>query len=174
MEETISSKLLHKGKYFSFKTDRVKLSNGTETIRDIVDHPGAVAIIPVIDDDLILVKQYRYAAAKELWEIPAGTLEPDEDPYACAVRELREETGYAGNEWTKIISTYMAPGYSNEIIHFFVANGLSEVGTDLEEDEDITIQRFSFNKILEMIEDNTIEDSKTVTGVLVYLTRTSP
>ena len=171
MEKTISSKLHHKGKYFSFKTDTVQLKNGKQTNRDIVEHPGAVAIIPIKGEEIALIKQYRYAARKTLLEIPAGTLEIGEDPLNCAIRELREETGYGASDWNKLLSCYMAPGYSSEVIHFFVAEGLTLIGGTPEEDEDIDVVHIGFNEALEMIENNTIEDSKTITGILAYLTK---
>ena len=172
MEETISSKLLHKGRNFSFKTDTVQLKNGKQTTRDIVEHPGAVAIIPIQGEEIALIQQYRYAAGKTLLEIPAGTLEPGEDPLACAVRELREETGYAASNWDKLLSCYMAPGYSSEVIHFYVAEGLNQIGGTPEEDEDIEVVLKGFNETLVMIEENTIEDAKTIIGILAYLTKT--
>ena len=172
MEKTISSKLLHKGRNFSFKTDTVQLKNGKQTTRDIVEHPGAVAIIPIQGEEIALIQQYRYAAGKTLLEIPAGTLEPGEDPLACAVRELREETGYAASNWDKLLSCYMAPGYSSEVIHFYVAEGLNQIGGTPEEDEDIEVVLKGFNETLVMIEENTIEDAKTIIGILAYLTKT--
>jgi len=173
VEETIESRTLHRGRNFSFKTDRVRLSNGRETVRDVVDHPGAVAIVPVDGNELVLVRQYRYAAGRELLEIPAGTLELGEDPYGCAVRELQEETGYAASAWSRLLSCYMAPGYSSEVIHFYVAEGLSQVGMQQEEDESITVERHGFDDVVKMIENNIIQDSKTITGVLSYLTRST-
>jgi len=173
MEETIESKTLHKGRNFTFKTDRVRLENGRETMRDVVDHPGAVAIVAIEEDEIILVRQYRYAAGRELLEIPAGTLELGEDPYMCAVRELREETGYAASAWSRLLSCYMAPGYSSEVIHFYVAEGLSQVGMSPEEDESIAVERHRFDQVVDMIENNTIMDAKTITGVLSYLTRST-
>lgn len=170
MEETVSSKTLHKGRNFSFKTDQVMLPGGETVTRDIVDHPGAVAIVAVDGSELILVRQHRYAAGRELMEIPAGTLEPGEDPDACAVRELQEETGYAAKSWRRLISCYMAPGYSSEVIHFYVAEGLQSIGSSPEEDEFIRVEKLSFNDALKMIENNTIMDCKTITGVLAYLT----
>jgi ADP-ribose pyrophosphatase len=142
LEETVSSRTLHMGKSFSFKTD--------------------------------MVRQYRYAAGRELLEIPAGTLERGEDPDACAARELREETGYVAKTWRRLLRCYMAPGYSSEVIHFYVAEGLEPVGSSPEEDESITVERVTFDAALRMIEDNTIVDAKTVAGVLSYLTRASP
>ena len=114
-----------------------------------------------------------YSAESELLEIPAGTLEVGEDPYASAVRELQEETGYAASEWSKLLSAYMAPGYSNEIIHFYIAEGLTPVGSNPEEDESIRVEKFSLNEVTDLIESNEIRDSKTITGVLAYLTRTT-
>jgi len=172
MEKTVASKLLHKGRNFSFKTDTVQLKNGKQTTRDIVEHPGAVAIIPIQGEEIALIQQYRYAAGKTLLEIPAGTLEPGEDPLACAVRELREETGYAASNWDKLLSCYMAPGYSSEVIHFYVAEGLNQIGGTPEEDEDIEVVLKGFNETLVMIEENTIEDAKTIIGILAYLTKT--
>jgi len=174
MEETVSSKTLHRGKNFSFKSDQARLPSGKVVTRDIVDHPGAVAIVTVDESGIVLVRQYRYAAGRELLEVPAGTLEQGEDPDACAVRELREETGYTARTWRRLLSCYMAPGYSSEVIHFYVAEGLEQVGSSPEEDESISVERVSFDDALKMIEDNTIMDSKTITGVLAYLTRTSP
>ncbi|MFH0850522.1 MAG: NUDIX hydrolase [Candidatus Bathyarchaeota archaeon] len=174
MEETVSSKTLHTGRNFSFKTDQVRLPGGETVTRDIVDHSGAVAIVAVDGSELVLVRQYRYAAGRELLEIPAGTLEPGEDPDVCAVRELQEETGYAAKSWKRLISCYIAPGYSSEVIHFYVAEGLENVGSSPEEDESIRVERLSFNDTLKMIEDNTIMDCKTITGVLAYLTRATP
>jgi len=170
MEETVSSKLLHQGKNFSFKTDVVRLANGKETVRDVVDHPGAVAIVAIDDGEMVLIRQFRYSTRSEILEIPAGTLEVDEDPYACAVRELQEETGYAASNWSKLLSAYVAPGYSNEIIHIYVAEGLTVIGSSPEEDESIKVERYPFEKVLEMIESNEIKDAKTITGVLAYLT----
>jgi ADP-ribose pyrophosphatase len=174
MEETISSTLLQKGKSFSLYHDKVRLPNGHETDRNIVKHPGAVAIIAVQDDEVVLIKQYRYATGKYLLEIPAGTLEQGEDPYQCAVRELQEETGYAASSWSRLFQCYMVPGYSNEIIYFFLAEGLTKVEATPEDDEDISVIRYGLDDTLSMIESNEIEDAKTMIGVLSYLTRATP
>jgi ADP-ribose pyrophosphatase len=172
MEKTLNSKLLHQGRHFSFKTDEVQLPSGKKTIRDIVDHPGAVAIVPILDDGrILLIKQYRYTTGKELLEIPAGTLEMSETPDTCARRELKEETGYTAGSIKKILAMYMAPGYSNEVIHLYFANDLKAGESHAEEDEDITLEAYGPEELLLMIEKNTIEDAKTITGVLSYLTR---
>ena len=172
MERTISSRPLYRGKRIAFRTDEVELPGGRRTARDIVDHPGAVAIVPVIDDgSIILVKQYRYAAGKELLEIPAGTLEEGEAPDTCARRELKEETGYTAGSMKRIISFYTAPGYSSEVIHVYVATQLRAGEQGLEEDERIAVETYGIDELLKMIEENEIEDGKTVAGVLSYLTR---
>jgi ADP-ribose pyrophosphatase len=172
MEKTITSKLLHQGKNFSFKTDEVELPNGKTTTRDTVDHPGAVAIVPILDDGrILLVKQHRYATGKELLEIPAGTLERGEAPDTCARRELKEETGYTAGSIKKILTMYMAPGYSNEVIHLYFASVLKAGEPSTEEDEDITLEAHGPDALLDMMEKNTIEDAKTIAGILSYLTR---
>jgi ADP-ribose pyrophosphatase len=172
MEKTITSRILHQGRSFSFKTDEVQLENGKMTIRDIVDHPGAVAIVPVLDDGrIILVRQYRYSTGKELLEIPAGTLEKDEAPDTCARRELKEETGYTAGSMKKILSMYMAPGYSNEIIHLYFATALKAGEQSTEEDENISLKLFGPDELMGMMEKNVINDAKTIAGVLSYLTR---
>ena len=170
MEESISSQLLFEGKNFSFHHDRVRLPNGRETERDIVRHPGAVAIVAVHEDEIVLVKQYRYVTGRYLLEIPAGTLEEGEDPFRCAVRELQEETGYAASSWRRLFQCYVAPGYSDEIVYFYLAEGLTCVGSNPEEDEIILTNRYNVEEVLGMIESNEIEDAKTIIGVFRYLT----
>lgn len=166
MERKVSSRLLHEGKHFSFLQDEVELPSGLRTLRDIVRHPGAVAIVPVLPDGrIVLVRQYRYAVGKSLLEIPAGTLEEWEDTVECARRELREETGYEAAEMTAILSCYMAPGYSDEVIHFFEARGLRSVGMSPEEDEGIEVEVSELGEIVRMIEENIIEDAKTIIGI---------
>ncbi len=172
MEKTLTSKLLHKGRHFNFKIDEIQLPSGKTTSRDIVDHPGAVAIVPILDDGrILLVKQYRYTTGKELLEIPAGTLEKGEPPDTCARRELKEETGYTAGSMKKILAMYMAPGYSNEVIHLYFATALKAGESRAEEDEDISLEVYSADELLDGIEKNTIEDAKTIAGVLIYLTR---
>jgi len=167
MEKTISSRLLHEGRHFSFLVDDVELPNGHVTQRDIVRHPGAVAIVPLLGDGrVVLVRQYRYAAGRALLEIPAGTLEKGEPPLECAARELKEETGYEAEELEPVLSCFMAPGYSDEVIHFFTARGLREVGADTEPDEDISVVPLGLAEVRRMIRENVIEDAKTIVGIL--------
>ena len=163
----MSSRLLHEGRNFDFLVDEVELPSGHVTQRDIVRHPGAVAIIPVLSDGRVaLIRQYRYAVGKMLLEIPAGTLERGELPLDCAVRELKEETGYEAEVIEPLLSCFMVPGYSDEVIHYFVARGLRVVGDDPEMDEDITLELHDLVEVRRMIEENVIEDAKTIVGIL--------
>ena len=171
MEKTLTSKLLHIGRHINFKTDEIQLPSGKTTTRDIVDHPGAVAIVPILDNGrILLVKQYRYTTGKELLEIPAGTLEKGEALDTCARRELKEETGYTAGSMKKVLAMYIAPGYSNEMIHLYFATALKAGESHAEEDEDITLEVYGPDELLERIEKNTIEDAKTIAGILIYLT----
>ncbi len=172
MEKTIAKRLIHQGRSFSFETDEVELPNGKMTTRDIVNHPGVVAIVPILDDGrILLVRQFRYATGRELLEIPAGTIERGEAPDTCARRELKEETGYTSGSMRKMLSMYMSPGYSNEVIHLFIATELKAGQQGTEEDESITLEPYGPDELLEMIEKNVVEDAKTIAGVLSYLTR---
>lgn len=158
--------------YFSFKTDEVELSNGRITTRDIIDHPGAVAILPLLPDGRIaLVKQYRYSVGKELLEVPAGTLEKGESPDICARRELREETGFTSGSIKRLFSFYVAPGYSNEKIHLFAASELKSGKKQAEEDESIKVEIYGYEELLKMIDENVIEDAKTIVAILAFLTK---
>ncbi len=167
MVKTINSRIIHKGKNFNFLVDEVELSNGQITLRDIVRHPGAVAIVPILDDGrVVLIRQYRYAPNMMLLEIPAGTMEQGELPIQCAARELKEETGYEAEKLEYFMSCYMAPGYSDEIIHFFLAKELTMVGDNPEVDENITLEIHSLDEVHRLIKENIIEDAKTIIGIL--------
>ena len=169
LERTLSSRVLHKGRAFSFRRDEVELLSGRRTFRDFVEHPGAVAIIPILSDGrVVLVRQYRYPIGKELLEIPAGTLEEGESPIDWARRELREETGYEADSIEELLKCYLAPGYSSELIHIFVARGLREVGGRMEPDEDIRVEKLRFDELLKMIGENIIEDAKTICVILAF------
>ncbi|UCD44668.1 MAG: NUDIX hydrolase [Candidatus Bathyarchaeota archaeon] len=173
MEKTINSKLIHEGRNFSFLQDEVELPSGRRTYRNVIRHPGAVAIVPVLPDGrIVLVRQYRYAAGKMLLELPAGTLEPGEAIEDCVRRELVEETGYEAGEVKRILSCFMAPGYSSEVIHFYVARNLKDVGSAPEPDEEISVEAMELSEVLKLIEENVIEDAKTMVGILTMNTPT--
>ena len=158
--------ILHQGRSFSFVKENVTLDNGATVDLDLVRHPGAAAIVPFISHDrLIMLRQYRHAIGRPIWEIPAGTLDPDENPLECAKRELIEETGYSGRQWEKLGEITPVPGYSDERIHIFVATHLSPAEQNLDVDEVLDVHQVSFEKTIEMIEKGQIRDSKTISGL---------
>jgi len=166
LETRISSKRIYDGKVLNLRVDEVKVANGKIAIREIVEHRGATAIVPLLDGgDVILVRQYRYPIESDLLEIPAGTMDPDEDPEECAVRELEEETGYRCREITKMAECFMAPGYTTEKIHFYLAKGLTKTQTRMDEDEDIKVERLRFTDALEKIRTGEIRDAKSIVGL---------
>ncbi len=166
-EETVQSRRIYTGRTFKLLKDKVRLPNGVITAREVVDHPGAVAIVPLIDNkSVILVRQYRYAVKDTLWEIPAGTIEPGEQPLACAKRELAEETGYRAGSFELLFECYLAPGYSSEKITMYLAKKLSAENAKNDEDEIIYAQSFEVSKALRMIIQNKIRDAKTISGLL--------
>ena len=159
---------LYNGKIFSVALEKVTLPNGVTKDREVVRHPGAAAMVPLLDDgNVVLVKQYRHAVNNYLWEIPAGTLEPDEEPMACAERELVEETGYEATNFDKLTEILPAPGYTDEHIHIFLATGLTLAEQRLEDDEVLTVQPTPFDKAIEMIKTGEIQDAKTIVGLLL-------
>jgi ADP-ribose pyrophosphatase len=168
MSETILKRdRRYAGKVVTLDLLDVRLPNGVEATREVVVHPGAVAIVAFdADGQVLLVRQYRTAADQILLELPAGTLEPDEPPEACAERELQEETGYKPGRLEHIGGIYTAPGYTTEFIHLFLAYDLVESSLPSDEDEAISVERMSFSDALDAIDAGRIEDSKTVAGLL--------
>ena len=166
MEQRISSRRIYDGKILNFRVDEVSIENGKVATREIVEHRGAAAIVPILEGgNVILVRQYRYAVSSELLEIPAGTLEPGEEPKDCAKRELEEETGYTCQSIAKMLECFVAPGYSTEKIHIYLAKGLTKTQTRLEEDEKITIETVPFETALAKIRSGEIQDAKTIAGL---------
>lgn len=154
---------LYRGRYFEFVTEDVTLPNGRRTEMAMVRHPGSVAIVPVLDDGRVLIEhQYRHCVRAFLWEIPAGTLEPAEDPAACARRELEEETGHAAAEIVPLGRTHILPAYSDELIHLFLARGLTPTAARLDPDEIIRTRAFALDELLGMIADGEITDALTI------------
>ncbi len=159
---------LYNGKIFDVVLEKVTLPNGAVKNREIVRHPGAAAMVPLLDDGMVvLIKQYRHAVGQFLWEIPAGTLEPDEAPIECARRELVEETGYEASSFDKLAEILPAPGYTDEHIHIFLVTGLKLAEQKLEDDEILEARPTPFDTALEMITDGEIQDAKTMVGLLL-------
>ncbi|MFA0746192.1 MAG: hypothetical protein EORIYHIE_000061 [Candidatus Fervidibacter sp.] len=167
-EVLIESSKVFEGRLISVRKDTVKLPNGCTSTREVVVHPGAVAIVPMLEDGrVILVKQYRHAVGKILMEIPAGTLHPDETPEECALRELREEIGYSAGRLEKLTSVYLAPGYSTELIHLFLATDLQPAEGETDEDEFLKPVTLTLDEAIAQISDGEIQDAKTVAALLL-------
>jgi len=170
MEKVVSSKTLYRGRLIDLRLDEVLLSSGRKVRREIVVHPGASAILPIMESGKVLmVRQYRHPVGGVLLEIPAGTLKPGEDPMACAARELEEETGYRAEKLIHLITIYPAPGYSSEVLHIYLARGLKRGIRAPEVDEEISVIEMTFDQILDGIRDGKIRDSKTIAAILYYL-----
>jgi 8-oxo-dGTP pyrophosphatase MutT (NUDIX family) len=173
-ERVVASRVLHRGRYLTFRVDSVERPDGSRAERDIVGHPGAVAIVAIDGDDrVLLVRQFRLATGRRLLEIPAGTLEvaPDgsiESPDLAAPRELEEETGQVATSWRGLGSFWTAPGFATEEMHLYLATGLRKVRDQLGEDDDerLELERIPFPDAVAMAEDGTLEDAKTLVGLL--------
>ena len=173
IEKRISSESIFDGRLLHVRRDKVMLPNGHETTREWVKHPGASAVLPVTEDGMvILVRQYRYPVGRVTLEIPAGKLDvPGEDPLECAKRELKEETGYSAECYTKLFSLATTVGFSDEWIHIYLAEGLTAGEDCPDEDEFINAVRMPLSEAVDKIYDNTIIDGKTVTALLMYSAR---
>jgi len=168
MEEiTLRTTPVYDGRIVKLDLLDVRLPDGKEARREIIRHPGAVAIVAIDPaGNVLLVKQFRAAAGKILLEIPAGTLNPGEVPLSCALRELQEETGFRAEKLEPLGGIYTAPGYTTEFIHLFYATGLSESKLDQDADEFIEVERVSLAEALAMIDRGDIADGKSVSGLL--------
>lgn len=170
MEKLVESNHVLVGKNFTFKRDTVELPNGRFTVREVVQHPGAVGILAISDlKEVILVEQFRYATGKKLLEIPAGTIEENESIEACVLRELEEETGYRAKRISKIVSCYTSPGYSSELLHIYLAEDLIETTSRTEEDEFSEVVKMDLDNALELVKSNRIIDAKTLLALLHYV-----
>jgi ADP-ribose pyrophosphatase len=169
LETVLSTRRIYEGRVINLRVDDVRTSNGVNTLREIVEHPGAVAIVAVDDEDrILLVRQYRHAAGRVMTEIPAGTLEPGEDPLSCAARELDEETGYIAAHIDRLGGVYTSPGFCTEYIHLFVATGLTRGTAHPEEDEQIGIDAIPRAEVMRRVLAGEIEDAKSVSALLLF------
>ena len=159
---------LFRGRVFRLVERKLVLPNGRRTTFSVVEHPGAVAVVPVFDDgDVLLIRQFRPSIDKEIYEIPAGTLEPGEKPLATAKREIVEETGFQARRWRKLTSFYTAPGFCTELIHVYEARGLSPAHAEGDADEILRPVRVSLKEALSYIRRGRIRDAKSIAGLLV-------
>lgn len=169
-EITVNSEKIFEGKIINLRVDTVELENQKYTKREIVEHKNASAIIAVDDkNQLLLVRQYRKAVEDFLYEIPAGIMNIAEEPVECALRELKEETGYEAKKINQIFEFYTSPGFTNEKVYLFKAEDLTFTSTKFDEDECIETISVSKDEAKKMIETGKITDSKSLIGMLHWL-----
>jgi ADP-ribose pyrophosphatase len=167
--KVLSSETLYKGKVFELQRDIVIEPGGVQVERDVIIHPGSVVVLPVFPDGrVLLIRQYRHSVGEFLWELVAGRKEPGESPVAAARRELLEETGYAAKRLRKLMRVVPTPGFVNEWMWIFAAEGLTQGAAQPEEDEKITPRIFSLKQTEKMIQSGTLRDAKSICGILYY------
>lgn len=168
----IRSEPAYSGKLVKLFHDTVRFPDGSTGELDVVRHPGASAIVPFLSDpagddpQLLLIRQYRYAAGGFIYEIPAGLLNPGEDPRDCAIRELKEETGCTAEHVEHLLTFFTTPGFTDEKIHIFMATGLERGETAHEADEFLTVETVTLSQALQLIEKGEIQDGKTALAIL--------
>lgn len=167
-EKTISTERIYDGKMINLRVDTVELPNKKESKRETVEHPGAVAVIAINDEnEILMIKQFRYAIQEIIWEIPAGKLEKGENPDDSAERELVEETGYKAKDIKQIARFYTTPGFTDEVMYLYIAKDLIYDKQNLDEDEFVIVEKIHINNAVEMIYQGRIIDSKTIIGILM-------
>lgn len=168
-EHKLSSEMKFDGKLIKVTYDIADV-NGKEAWREVVHHPGASAIVAIDEENrIIMEKQFRYALNDYLLEIPAGKLDKGEDPLVCAKRELEEETGIIASEWISLGTIATSPGFCNEVIHLYVAKGLSKGEIHWDEDEYVEVERYTFDELLQRIKEEKIKDSKSLSALLLAM-----
>jgi ADP-ribose pyrophosphatase len=164
-ETLVARRPIHRGRLVSLFDDDVRLADGTLSHREVVEHRGAVAVIPLRDNGrVVMVRQWRHPVGRALWELPAGTREADETPEQTVVRELAEETGLRAGRWRSIGAWALAPGYSTEVMHFFVAEDLSDGAAHADPDERVEVGEFTRGEMIELIRGGDV-DVKTIAGL---------
>lgn len=164
-EESVYSITKYTSKIFDLEHHIVRLPNGQESTRDVIKHNGGVVIIPLLNkEELVLIKQFRYAMQEELIEFPAGRLELNEDPKEAGLRELKEETGYTAGNLEYLGQVYPAPGFCTEILYYYLATDLTKGQPNLDEDEFVEPVTYSINNLKQDINNNKIKDAKTIVG----------
>ncbi len=168
-EQGLEKEVIYDGKIIKVVKETVRLPDGNIRPREIVVHPGAVALVVVDGDNrLVLVKQYRRAVDKVLLEIPAGTREPNEDAETCARREIREETGYEASSVVRLGGFYSAPGFCTEYLDCFLMTDLTENPAEPVDDENIEVERMTADEAFKAIQDREICDAKSICGILLW------
>jgi ADP-ribose pyrophosphatase len=161
---------LYDGRVFRLAKERLRLPNGVMAELEVIRHPGASAIVPLLGDNtVVMIRQYRHAAGGFLWEIPAGTMNPGESPVECARRELPEEVGYQARSFQVLGEIFPVPGYSDERIHIFLATDLTRGRQKLDKDEVLDVKLIPLEKALEMVKKGEIRDAKTIIGLFFMM-----
>lgn len=166
IERLIRKNRVYLGKSVNFNVDDVRLPNRHRAIREYIDHPGAVSVIPFVGEDVILVRQYRHPVGRITYELPAGKLDKGESPLSCVRRELREETGFRALSIRRLLKFWPTAAFSNELLHIYVADRLVPGRTSPDEDEFLETVRVPFRKALGWVSSGRIKDSKTVIALL--------
>jgi ADP-ribose pyrophosphatase len=165
-EHRLSSTLVYDGRLLKVRSDTVRLPNGASAEREYIVHPGAVAVIAVTEaGELVMERQFRYPLGRDMIEIPAGKIDPGEDPLATARRELREETGYTASQWTHVATINIAIAYSDEHIEIYLAKGLKHEQAKLDDEEFLEVFTLPLASALAWVREGKITDSKTVAGL---------
>lgn len=168
----IATERLYTGRIVNLDLDTVGFPDGSTGTLEMLRHPGASAVVPFLDDPraddprIILIRQFRHAADGFLWEIPAGRLDPGEEPEACARRELREETGYSAADCRHLVTIHTTPGFTDERIHLFMATGLRSGDHAREADEFVEVHETHWSEALRLVENGEVSDAKTLTALL--------
>lgn len=168
-EESAGSETVFRGVKFDVERRHVPARDGGTAVREVVVHPGAVVVLPLLDDGrIVMIRNHRFAVGETLWELCAGTLEEGEPPEQTAARELVEETGYRAERIEPMTTFFTTPGICTERMYAFLATGLTEVGQDLEETERIEVEAVSRARVMEMLEAGEIRDGKTIAALLFH------
>ena len=167
----VSSRRVYSGRIINLDIDRVRFPNGSIGELEMIRHPGASAVVPFVsepgpDGEILLIKQYRYAAERFLYEVPAGRLDAGELPIVCARRELKEETGYSARALEHLLTMFTTPGFTDEQIHVFLAHGLEPGDTAHEPDEFMSVETVTMRRAVELVRTGAIVDAKTALAIL--------
>jgi len=166
VEREISRKTVYEGRILNVRQDIVALHNGVHAGREVVEHSGGVCIVPVLEDGTCFcVRQFRYPFMESLLEFPAGRLERGEDPLACAIRELSEETGLVPSDMVYLGPMYPSPGYADEVLHIYLATGLVQGAAHPDENEFLSVEQHSMEDLLAMAAEHKLSDAKTLVGL---------
>jgi ADP-ribose pyrophosphatase len=166
-EKTIHSEKIFSGRVINLRVDTVQTPNGGNSTREIVEHPGGVGIIPINEkNEVLMVRQFRKPVEEVCLEIPAGKLNYGEDPLECGIRELEEETGYKAKNVQSLGNFYTTPGFSNEVLHIYMATGLYKGELNLDEDEFVEVEAIPLNKLHDMVMSGEIRDAKSIIAIL--------